>query len=142
MKSAEDIESYLLKVGVPYQRITPGVWVLTLEGQENLAVSMAGPVVAFRLKVMDLPGGGGDGDLETLFRTLLAYNTSEMVHGAFGLEGNAVVIVHALELENLDFNEFQAVIDDMTMAIAKHYAFLSKFSDPRPAGTSAPAPAV
>jgi hypothetical protein len=138
MKSAEDIESYLLKVGVPYQRITPGVWVLTLEGQEKLAVSMAGPVVAFRLKVMDLPTA----DLEALFRTLLAFNTSEMVHGAFGLEGNAVVIVHALELENLDFNEFQAVIDDMTMAIAKHYSFLSRFTDSRPAGTSAPSPAV
>ena len=33
-----------------------------------------------------------------------------------------MVIVHALQLENLDFNEFQAVIDDMSMAIGKHYA--------------------
>ena len=39
----------------------------------------------------------------------------------------AVVITHALDLENLDFNEFQAVIDDVAMAISKHYPVLSKF---------------
>jgi hypothetical protein len=49
-----------------------------------------------------------------------------MVHGAFGIEGDAVVIVHALELENLDFNEFQAVVDDMTMAVSKHRPGLSR----------------
>ena len=51
-----------------------------------------------------------------------------MVHGAFGLEGDTVVIVHALELENLDFNEFQAVIDDMSMAVAKHHTHLARFA--------------
>ena len=44
-----------------------------------------------------------------------------MVHGAFGLEGDTVVVVHALELENLDLNEFQAVVDDMSMAVGKHH---------------------
>ena len=66
---------------------------------------------------MDLPRA----DREALYRTLLSLNTAEMVHGAFGLEGDAVVIVHALDLENLDFNEFQAVIDDVSLAIARHY---------------------
>ena len=61
-----------------------------------------------------------------------------MVHGAFGLEGDAVVIVHALELENLDLNEFQAVIDDVSMAIAKHYPILSRWSA---RGATAGAPA-
>ena len=45
---------------------------------------------------------------------MLTLNTTEMVHGAFGLEGETVVIIHALELENLDLNEFQAVVDDMS----------------------------
>ena len=125
MKSAEDIESYLLRIGLPSERVDTHIWLVKLEGQENLAISIAGPVVAFRLKVMNLPSGGR----EQLYRTLLGLNTTEMVHGAFGLEGDAVVVVHALELENLDFNEFQAVIDDMTMVAAKHYPFLSKFVD-------------
>jgi hypothetical protein len=136
MKSAEDIESYLLRMGLTYETAKPGIWLLQVDGQGRLAVSIAGPVVAFRLKVMDVPGQGR----EELYRALLQLNTTEMVHGAFGLEGDAVVIVHALELENLDFNEFQAVIDDVSMAIAKHHANLSRYLSARPAATtSAPA---
>ena len=138
MKSAEDVESYILRIGVPAERIDAGIWIVKLEGHENLAISIAGPVVAFRLKVFDLPAAGR----EALYRALLLLNTNEMVHGAFGLEGEAVVIVHALELENLDFNEFQAVIDDMTMAVSKHYPFLSKFVEHHPATGSASTPAV
>ena len=132
MKSAEDVESYILRIGVPAERIDAGIWIVKLEGHENLAISIAGPVVAFRLKVFDLPAAGR----EALYRALLLLNTNEMVHGAFGLEGEAVVIVHALELENLDFNEFQAVIDDMTMAVAKHYPLLSKLVDGRAASSA------
>ena len=55
MKSAEDIESYLLRMGVPYETMRPGIWLVKTDGAP-WSVSMAGPVVAFRLKVMDLPG--------------------------------------------------------------------------------------
>ncbi|HVZ71605.1 MAG TPA: YbjN domain-containing protein [Polyangia bacterium] len=126
MKSAEDVESYLLRAALPYETIDAGIWLVSVSGG-RLAVSIAGPVVAFRLKVLDVPTKGR----EELFRTLLQLNTTEMVHGAFGLEGDAVVIVHALELENLDFNEFQAVLDDMSMAISKHHPNLSRYVEAR-----------
>jgi len=125
MKSAEDIESYLMRMGVPAETIKPGIWLVKIDGSA-LVVSIAGPVVAFRLKVMDLPRTGR----EELYRTLLSLNTTEMVHGAFGLEGDTVVMVHALALENLDLNEFQAVVDDMSMAVAKHHPNLSRFVSP------------
>jgi hypothetical protein len=124
MKSREDIESYLMKTGLSYEQLQPEVWNVRPEGNENLLISIAGPVVVFRIKVMDLPASGGR---EKLYETLLRLNTTDMVHGAFGVEGSAVVITTALQLENLDFNEFQAVIDDVTMAISKHYPVLSKF---------------
>jgi hypothetical protein len=120
MKSAEDVESYLLRMGVPYETVKPGFWVVKTDGAP-LAVSLAGPVVAFRVKVADLPKSGR----EELYRTLLALNTTEMVHGAFGLEGDTVVVIHALELENLDLNEFQAVVDDMSMVLAKNLPTLA-----------------
>jgi hypothetical protein len=123
MKSREDIESYLLKTGLPHEQLGAELWNLKPEGQENLLISIAGPVVVFRMKVMELPKA----KREPLYEALLGLNTTEMVHGAFGIEGNAVVITDALQLENLDFNEFQAVIDDITMAISKHYPVLSKF---------------
>jgi hypothetical protein len=125
MKSREDIESYLMKLGQPYDQLGPELWNLKMDGYENLLVSIAGPVVAFRIKVMELPSH----NREALFERLLRLNTTDMVHGAFGVEGNAVVLVHALELENLDFNEFQAVVDDMSMAISKQYPVLSKFRE-------------
>ena len=132
MKSAEDIESYLLRMGVAYETIKPGLWLVKIDAS-SLVVSIAGPVVAFRLKMMDLPRSGR----EELYRTLLALNTTEMVHGAFGLEGDTVVVVHALELENLDLNEFQAVVDDMSMAASKHHPTLARFAPPAAAGAAA-----
>jgi hypothetical protein len=133
MKTADDIESYLMRIGVPYEQVKPGIWLLKIEGVENLVVSIAGPVVAFRMKVMDLPGG----DREALFRTLLSLNTTEMIHGAFGLEGDAVVIVNALELESLDLSEFQAVIDEFSMAVSKYHASLSRWNQRGAAGAQA-----
>jgi Putative bacterial sensory transduction regulator len=135
MKTPEDIESYLLRAGLPYEAVDAGLWLVQMNGS-RLAVSIAGPVVAFRLKVLDVPATGR----EELFRTLLQLNTTEMVHGAFGLEGEAIVIVHALEMENLDFNEFQAVLDDMSMAVAKHHPTLSRYVGVRPPATAAPSP--
>jgi len=123
MKSADDVESYLLRMGVAYETIKPGIWLVKLDGS-SLIVSIAGPVVAFRLKIMDVPGSGR----EELYRMLLGLNTTDMVHGAFGLEGDTVVVIHALELENLDLNEFQAVVDDMSMAVAKHHTNLARFA--------------
>jgi CesT_Tir_1 len=132
MKSAEDIESYLLRMGVAHETIKPGIWLVKIDGSA-LVVSIAGPVVAFRLKVMELPRSGR----EELYRTLLALNTTDMVHGAFGVEADTVVLVAALELENLDLNEFQAVVDDMAMAVSKHHATLSRFAPPTGASASA-----
>jgi hypothetical protein len=122
MKGREDVESYLIKLGLPFEQIAPDIWNIKAE-HENLLVSIAGPVVVFRTKVMELPPS----NREALFETMLRLNTSDMVHGAFGIEDNSVVIVNALALENLDYNEFEAVIDDFGLAVAKHYPTLSKF---------------
>jgi hypothetical protein len=122
MRGPDDIESYLLKIGIPFEPIGPGMWNIKAE-HENLVVSIAGPVVVFRTKVMDVP----DQNRERLYEALLRLNTTDLVHGAFGIEDNSVVIVNALEMENLDFNEFSAVVDDFSMAVSKHYPTLSKF---------------
>jgi hypothetical protein len=122
MRGPEDIEAYLIKVGLPFEQIAPSIWNIKAE-HSNLLVSIAGPVVVFRTKLMDLPPS----NREPLFETLLRLNTSDMVHGAFGIEDDSIVIVNALALENLDFNEFEGVIDDFGLAVAKHYPTLSKF---------------
>jgi len=125
MKGRQDIESYLLRLGTPYEAIGEEMWNLHVQEDQNLVVSLADTLVVFRLKVMETP----QANRESFFETLLKLNTTEMMHGAFGLENGAVVIVAALALENLDFNEFQSSIDDIAMSVGKLYPTLSRFRD-------------
>ena len=62
-------------------------------------------------------------DREGLFQRLLELN-SELMHSSYGLSEGRVVLSGAQELQNLDLNEFQAVLDDMTMALDTHLATL------------------
>mgnify|MGYP001586234923 FL=1 len=126
MKTREDIESFLIQAEVPYQEVKEGLWVLQGAGYiEQIVVHLSPPVLVFRVHVMSLPKE----KREELFRTLLELNSSQMVHGAYGVEGEKIVIVDSLQIENLDFNEFRATIDDMTLAVADHYSTLSRFRD-------------
>lgn len=123
MKTREDIESYLLRLGVTNEDLGHDIWRIKDNGFDNLLVTLAGPVVVFRLKVMDLPVRGR----EPLFEALLRLNAREMILATFGIDDNAVILSASLPMEDLDYSEFQAVIDDMEMAISKHYPALSKF---------------
>lgn len=126
MRSPADIQSYLMKMELPYEEPREGTWVVRgLDGLDNMIVTLAGPVVVFRVKVLEIPRAQREG----LFRTLLELNASEMMHGAYGVEGDAVVISDALQLENLDYNEFAATVDDITLAVASHHGRLAKYRE-------------
>jgi len=64
-----------------------------------------------------------------LFRQLLEYNARELVHGSYGLEGDHIVLTDTLELENLDFSEFEASFDSITLALASHLATLAPYRE-------------
>ncbi len=126
MKNEQDIESYLFRMELPHDEPRQGTWLVRgIDGIDNLVVTIAGPVVVFRVKVMEVPRL----HREELFRTLLELNATEMMHGAYGIEGDAVVISDALQLENLDYNEFAATVDDITLAVASHHGRLAKFHE-------------
>jgi hypothetical protein len=125
MKGREDIESYMGHMGLQWETIAEDMWRVDVNDGENLVVSLSGPVVVLRIKVMEAPAK----NREAFYERLLALNTTELMHGAFGLEGQSVVIVAALALENLDFNEFQGAIDDILLAIGKLYPELAKFRE-------------
>lgn len=128
-KTTEDIQSYLLKMDLRYEEPREGTWLLSgLDGIDKIIITLAGPVVVFRVKVLDIPRH----NREDLFRTLLELNATEMMHGAYGIEGDAIVICDALQLENLDYNEFAATIDDITLAVASHHSRLAKYHDHMP----------
>ena len=122
MKTALDVESYLFRLGLPFEPIAPEMWNVKTD-HENLIVSVNGPLVIFRTKIMEVPTKAQ----EEFFELLLRANTTDLLHGAFGIEGGAVVLTSVLPLENLDWNELSAVVDDFTMAIARLFPRLAPF---------------
>jgi hypothetical protein len=64
-----------------------------------------------------------------LFRELLTLNAHDLVHGSYGLEGDHVVLTDTLELEDLDYSEFEASFDSMTLALASHMSALAPYRD-------------
>ena len=62
----------------------------------------------------------GDHARLQLFQTLLELNASDLVHGAYGLEGDEVILVDALELQDLDYSEFLASLESLSLAVTSH----------------------
>ena len=75
MKTAEDIESFLIQMDTPFETMGPGLWRLKEVGPD-LVLTLADSVLAFRLKLMDakdVPAPKREG----LYRRLLELNASE-----------------------------------------------------------------
>jgi hypothetical protein len=124
MRTIEDVESFLIRMGQPYEDLGNGMFVLHDDTRPgDVAIKVQDPIIVFRSKVMDLPVERR----EELYRLLLDMNAREMVHGAYGIEDDAVVMVEAMPLENLDYNEVQAVLDDFGLAMSKHLPRLRTF---------------
>jgi hypothetical protein len=120
MITAQEIEGYMLQMNLPFEQVAAQTWMIHDEYDtiENIIVQLNEPVVFFRVKLMDIADGT---DREKLFETLLQLNATDMLHGAYGLEGNAVVATDTLQAENLDFNEFQASVDSLSLCISDHF---------------------
>ena len=50
-----------------------------------------------------------------------------MVHGAYAVDGNNVIIIDTLEADAMDLEEFEASIDAIGLALAQHYRVLSRY---------------
>lgn len=120
MVTHDDIESYLMRLEQEYEEVEPGMWVLqpgSVDGA-RLVIHHSPPLLLLRMKVMDLPEDRQQ--CAELFRKLLELNAVDLVHGAYGIEEGDVILSEAMQLENLDFNEFQASIDSIQVALASH----------------------
>ncbi len=126
MITREDVESHLLRLEQDFEEIEPGMWAVHTAGEDvRLVIHHSPPLLLFRIKVMEVPED--EQQCIELFRRLLELNATDLVHGAYGIEEGDVILSYALQLENLDFNEFQATVDSMQMAVASHFEALSPF---------------
>ena len=120
MSTADDVDSFLIKSGLRYDQIAEGTWVLHPESARSaqIGVKIEDPIVLFSIQMFALEDVIGD--REVLFQRLLELN-SELLHASYSLQGHQVVLSGAQQIENLDFNEFQAMVDDMCMALDNQY---------------------
>ena len=125
MSPADRIEGFLVKLALTYQKPAPGSWVVSDSelGLENLVIVLSEPLVIVRINVMQVPSAGKD----KLFEELLRINATDMVHGAYAVDGTNIIIIDTLEADTMDIEEFKASIDAIGLALAQHYRTLSKY---------------
>ena len=119
------IEQYLIEMMLSYRDLGDNLWLLDDEeqGMPQVAIMYAAPLVVFRTLVMDAPQ---EHRLE-LFTKLLELNANELVHGAYALEQEQVVLIDTLEYDTMDFEEFRATLDAFSLALTQHYHILSAY---------------
>jgi hypothetical protein len=121
METRDNIEHYLIQMEYPFESIESDMWVI--RDTANIVVTYEPPLVVFRMKLMEIPKDRR----EDFFKLLLELNATNMIHGAYGIEGDNVVLIDTLQSENLDFNEFQASLDSLLMASTQDYQKLNAF---------------
>ena len=134
MVTREDIESFLDRLsgeGATWREVEEGLWIVKPGGELDfdLVVSYEPPVVVLRVKVMMLPTD--DGQCSALSRRLLELNASDLLHGAYGIEGDSIVLTEAMELSHLDYEEFLASYESMTLALASHLREFATYREAR-----------
>jgi len=127
MATAEKIEGYMINLGVTFQQINESTWLINdaEKGLEQVVVAAEEPLVIFRVKVMPIPSKRR----EEFFERLLRLNASDLLHGAYGLSDNYVVLIQTLEYATMDLEEFQASLEAIGLALTQHYPVLSDYRD-------------
>jgi hypothetical protein len=136
MLTREDLESYLLRMDLEYEEVDPGMFLV--RGKNSglpMVVHHADALLLIRMKLMDLPTPE-ESRLE-LYRTLLQLNASDVVHGAYGIEENELIISDTLELETLDFHELRASMESIELAAMSHMDKIRALAGIAPAGAEA-----
>ncbi|GAA0178340.1 hypothetical protein SH2C18_14110 [Clostridium sediminicola] len=121
------IEGFMIDMNLLFEEIGEGTWRIEddLTHIDNIVVKVIDPIVLFRVKIMTLPNE----NRESLYRTVLELNANDLVHGAYAIENNSLVIIDTLQGENLDMNEFQSTVDSIGFALSQHYDILAKFAN-------------
>ena len=92
MRTRDDIEAYLTRAGLPFREIAEDgtMWLVRDTGWgEHVVVTLAGPLVLFRMKITTLAEVDRHPEF---FKTLLEMNARDMIHGAYGISDGEVVL--------------------------------------------------
>jgi hypothetical protein len=127
MRTDKDVEAYLLRLKRRFQSVDAAAATFLVEtgGGPAIAIRVDPPLVVVRVHIGDVEKGSTPVEL---FRALLELNARQLVHSSYGLDDGRVVLSSALELENLDFNELQATLDEIDVALAQQLPELARLA--------------
>ncbi|HEX2672703.1 MAG TPA: CesT family type III secretion system chaperone [Polyangiaceae bacterium] len=127
IQTGEDLEGYLLRLERRFERAEDGTYLVSMGADRPLvALLVAPPLLVAQVEIGVVPVD--DAAAAPLFRKLLVLNATALVHAAYGIEGERIVLSAALALQNLDLNELEAVLADLDMALATQVPTLREFS--------------
>ncbi len=126
MRSAKDVEAYLTRLNRQFHQVDgeSGTYIIPSDGTQ-IALRVDPPLVVLRVHIGDAKEGDGD---SALYRRLLQLNARGLVHASYGIDDNRIVLSAALELENLDFNELEATLDEIDIALAQQLPELASLA--------------
>jgi hypothetical protein len=103
MRTEKDVEAYLLRLNRRFRALEeqPGTFLVEMgEKTPPLILRIEPPLVVVRVHIGDVDGKGG-AEESALYRKLLELNAKQLIHAAY------------------DFNELQATLDEIDMALAQ-----------------------
>ncbi len=126
-RNAQDVENYLLALNRNYEGSEGSFVVSAGADAPPIALMVDDTIVAVRVDIGKLPSDPTRQN--ALFRQLLRYNASDLVHASYALEENDEIVLSAgLVLDNLDQNELAGVLSDIDIALARHVAKLRQLA--------------
>lgn len=119
-KTREDVEQILESRERPFKTLEDGTIMVSLvPGQAPAMLRVEPPVVLAQVNIGEVTFEN-DAAAVAFYRRLLELNVTGLLHAAYGIEAGHVVLSSALELENLDSNELEAVLADLALALVEH----------------------
>lgn len=119
VRTEEDLEQQLERIGRALTKVGPGTYVVRLgPTRPMVAIRLSPPVLVLQVAVGQVPPLDAERSAR-LYKKLLEFNAVGLVHAAYGLEGETMVLSAAFELESVDPNEIEAALSDMDMALAE-----------------------
>ena len=130
VRTVKDVESYLTRMNRQFSRVggessSDATTLLISMGSHKTvqcAMRIQIPLVVVRANV-----GTIEDKAEELMRILLTHNANKQTLVTYGLEDNRVVLTSAHLLENLDYNELEATLDEMDVTLARALPQLTQY---------------
>lgn len=128
MNNIDTIEEFALKLGCKtlYKNEQSGILKIDnqAEGIHNLILGVAPPILIMEQYLFSFREDNLD-----MFKKMLQKNR-DTIHGAFVIteEGNRVLFRYTMQLQNLDFNEFESALNSLGLLLSEFSQQIIDFS--------------